>query len=142
MGQKAFKTSEKFSRWPSRGRPPLPAGPDKPDDGGGAAGDPERGAGWTMAESVRWPVHTTQHPPRLFSSSMARHFFFSTFKLLITCLPLACDHSLAVANRSTISFINRGVSHGPRHPVLNLLLPADDEKLLNFTVSPVPPHAE
>lgn len=47
MGQKAFKTSEKLSRWPSRGRPPLPAGPDKPDDGGGAAGDPERGAGWT-----------------------------------------------------------------------------------------------
>lgn len=59
MGQKAFKTSETLSRWPSRGPPPLPAGPDKPDDVGGAAGDPERGAGWTMAELVRWPVHTT-----------------------------------------------------------------------------------
>lgn len=35
-----------------------------------------------------YTVQSTQPIPlRLFSSAMARHFFFSTFKLLITCLP-------------------------------------------------------
>lgn len=72
---------------------------------------------------------------RLALSLMARCFFFSTFNLLITCVPWRA------ITASLPQQIHRIFWHGPRHPVLNLLLlPTDDEKLLNFTVSPVPPH--
>lgn len=138
-GAKAFKRSEKLSRWPSRGRPPLLAGrtnlmmveglqktPAVELDG------PWRS--WYTGQSTQ-PI-----PLRLFSSSLARHFFFSTFKLLITCLPWrAITASLTDPQYLyKLRRLARSQTPGAEPP------PPDEnnEKLLNFTVSPVPPHAE